>query len=539
MEVSKERMFWLDKIAESITRGWKPSPDGVFRVECGIGASGIPHVGSVADALRSYGVKLALEDRGLKSELIVYADDMDGLRKVPMGLPSSLQRYLGFPVSDIPDPFNCHDSFAEHIESLFLDALDRLDMAYRFVSGYKAYKSGILNDYIRKILLNASEIRRIDIKMTGAKREEGWIYYWPICENCGRIYTTFAYRYLPREDVILYRCASQFKGVEGCGHEGEVRLSSGCGKVAWKAEMAIRWARFHVVFEARGKDIDASFQVNMAVASRILGIKPPHSIVYELFLGKTGRKISKSTGNVFTPQTWFRYGTPESLRLLMFKRYQGTRKLDVEDVPIYMDELDRLEDLYFNLSRIKNLRERIRVKRLYEYVRLLKPPERPLPHIPYMTGVELVSSIPVNLDDSNKLDLFLFLLRKQGILKEIGERERLEIKRRLRLYINWYEDFVKPAPEPIKPSEKEVEAIYSLVSRITDNSTPDDVQEAVFEVAREFGIPPRSFFRLLYLLIIGRERGPKISTYVRVLGPNKFKQLLLVPLRPSFRLDQS
>src|SRR4029077_16559347 len=86
-----------------------------LRVESGLGASGIPHIGSFGDAARAHGVKMALETIRVKTELIVFSDDLDGLRKVPAGFPKSLSKYLGFPVSSIPDPFGCHESYEHHM----------------------------------------------------------------------------------------------------------------------------------------------------------------------------------------------------------------------------------------------------------------------------------------------------------------------------------------------------------------------------------------------------------------------------------------
>lgn len=79
------RGTWLDKVAdETIAREKKLGRSlKLLRVESGLGASGLPHIGSVGDAIRSYGVKLALQDAGYRSELMAYSDDFDGLRKVP------------------------------------------------------------------------------------------------------------------------------------------------------------------------------------------------------------------------------------------------------------------------------------------------------------------------------------------------------------------------------------------------------------------------------------------------------------------------
>ncbi|MGB9778724.1 MAG: lysine--tRNA ligase, partial [Candidatus Bathyarchaeales archaeon] len=107
------RGTWYDKMAAKIIereRKLGRSLD-LIRTEMGLGASGFPHIGSLGDAARSYAVTLALREQNYRSELIAFCDDKDGLRKVPAGLPKSLEKYLGFPVSDIPDPFNCHESY--------------------------------------------------------------------------------------------------------------------------------------------------------------------------------------------------------------------------------------------------------------------------------------------------------------------------------------------------------------------------------------------------------------------------------------------
>ncbi len=108
-------------------------------------------------------------------------------------------------------------------------------------------------------------------------------------------------------------------------------------------------------FEAYGKDIADSVRINDRICREVLNFEPPSHAKYEMFLDKGGKKISKSAGNVFTPQVWFRYGFPQSLLLLMLKRFVGTRTLDVYDIPAYMNELDTLEDVYFGKRPMKKI----------------------------------------------------------------------------------------------------------------------------------------------------------------------------------------
>src|SRR5579884_1275545 len=148
---------WIDKVADSLIKREKKIGRTLdtIRVESGLGASGIPHIGSMGDAVRAYGISLALQNLGYKSELIAYSDDMDGLRKIPSGLPDWLKDHIAQPVSIIPDPFgSCHASYGAHMSSLLLDGLDKTGVKYRFQSGKEAYKNGLLVKQIDILLKN-------------------------------------------------------------------------------------------------------------------------------------------------------------------------------------------------------------------------------------------------------------------------------------------------------------------------------------------------------------------------------------------------
>ena len=149
---------WYDKTAlEIVERERKLGRSlALIRTEMGVSASGIPHVGNLSDAIRSYAVTVALQAQNHNSELIAFADDKDGLRKVPPGMPTTwtrlLNKYLGYPVTSIPDPDKCHKSFGEHATSLLLEAFDKCGVKYSFKTATDVYKRGLLNKEIRTIL---------------------------------------------------------------------------------------------------------------------------------------------------------------------------------------------------------------------------------------------------------------------------------------------------------------------------------------------------------------------------------------------------
>src|SRR5713101_1339993 len=203
------RGTWLDKVASEIVEREQKLGRNVdlLRVKSGLGASGVPHIGNYSDAARAYGIKLALESVGRRAELIAFSDDMDGLRKVPAGLPKSLQEYIGFPVSSIPDPFGCHESYGQHMSSLLHDAFNKTGIKYTAKSGTQAYKEGLFNTQIEKILGNAETVGRIIKETLGQEKYTEVLPYFPVCSNCGRISTTRALEFDPVRHVVKYDCS--------------------------------------------------------------------------------------------------------------------------------------------------------------------------------------------------------------------------------------------------------------------------------------------------------------------------------------------
>jgi len=527
--------FWLDKWARKVVEREKKLKRKlkVLRTESGLGASGIPHIGSFGDVVRQYGVTLALRDLGFKSELIAYCDDRDGLRKVPEGLPDWLEKYIGMPVSKIPDPFGkCHKGFGAHMSSLLLDALDEASIDYTFNSGSENYKKGLLDKQIETILLNSEKVGKLIKKIVGQEKFVEILPYFPVCEKCGKIYTTRSYELIPKEHKVLYVCDQEFIGenlntdkkivVKGCGHKGEASYFKGEGKLSWKVEFAARWDALKIVFEAHGKDILDSVKVNDRICKEILNFDPPLHFVYEMFLEKGGRKISKSIGNVFTPQVWFRYGSPTSLILLMFKRSGMIREININDIPRYMREVDRLEDVYFRKTKTDNHRDEFNAKRLFEFIHKLNPPKQLSEHLPYDYLVELAGVAP----EKNKLDFVTQKLLETGHISKVNKEIKKEIERRFSYAENWFRDFIKPKKIEVKLSKEETKALKELIEIIKKEKEGELIQTKVFETARRHKIKPMRFFRTIYRIILNQDRGPRLGPYIIQRGKGEIIKLL-------------
>jgi lysyl-tRNA synthetase class 1 len=531
---------WIDKIADSLINREKVlgRPLTLLKVESGLGASGVPHIGSMADAVRSYGVSLALRNLGYRSELIAYSDDMDGLRKVPSGFPTWLNEYLAKPVSTIPDPEGgCHRSYADHMTDSLLKGLQSIGVSYSFHSATEAYRKGVLTKQIDTILRKGGSLGRKIASLVGQDKFVEILPYFPICESCGRLYLARAEKYYIEQKKVSYSCIGSKIGnsyITGCGHSGESDISKGHGKLAWKVEFAARWAAFDIRFEAFGKDIMDSVRVNDWVSNEVLAFPHPLHVKYELFLDRSGKKISKSSGNVFTPQHWLRYGSPESLMLLFFKRIVGTRTIDLEEIPSLMNEYDLYEDLYFGKVREDNKAKLIKLKGIYEYVNHLRPPKYPDTHIPFDLLVQYGSLFP----PEERVEKVFQRLVKYNMAKE----KTPGLVRRISLASNWIEDKMSDGRQianvPLGPSERRaVDQLVGLLSSYSGlkerTDVPGILQTKIFEIARSNNILPKDFFKLIYRILLNDDKGPKLGNYVVDLGIERTCEILMENLKRS------
>lgn len=568
------RGTWLDKLALDLVKREKRLGRSLdlLRVESGLGASGIPHIGSLGDAARAYGVKLALEDMGYKSELVAYSDDLDGLRKIPEGMPDSLSQHLGRPVSLIPDPYGCHDSYGMHMSSILLDGLDRVGIQYKFRRAADTYREGLLSDQIHTILQNSQRIGKKITELVGQEKYVDRLPYFPVCAECERLYTAIPTQYMADQRCIMYVCGDAVIGsqtIKGCGHKGEVDITKDLGKLAWKVEFAARWAAFDIRFEAYGKDIMDSVRVNDWVADNILDFAHPHHVKYEMFLDKGGKKISKSLGNVLTAQRWLEFGSPESILLLLYKRIAGARELGLEDIPSLMAEYDELEDIYFGKTKIDNVAKLAKSRGLYEYANLLDPPKQSTMHVNYRLLVELARifrqdrtvHIVKKLQEYNILGSSSSNNNNPNQLMSVPP----EVEKLITLAGNFADEFdTSRVPtgldldEPTRGALRELantlfaldtndnQSTMTTVQKLyaqddddlaaqkadlhtsPDNSSLPDIQNMIYQIARSHNILPKILFKALYQIILGTTRGPRIGPFILDVGPRRVAEMILV-----------
>ena len=513
---------WIDKLASELLKREKVlgRNTDLLRVESGLGASGIPHIGSLGDAVRAYGVKLALENLGYKSELIAYSDDLDGLRKIPEGFPDSLEEHIAKPVSLIPDPYGCHDSYGMHMSSILLDGLDRVGIKYEFRRAVDTYKQGMLKEQIHTILQNSTKIGDKISELVGQEKYQKYLPYFPVCVNCNRLYTAEATEYIADEKKVKYSCHDteiSSKKIKGCGHIGEADITKDLGKLAWKVEFAARWTAFDIRFEAYGKDIMDSVKVNDWVSDEILGFSHPHHVKYEMFLDKGGKKISKSSGNVITAQKWLEFGSPKSILLLLYKRITGARELGFEDIPSLMNEYNELEDIYFGRIKVDNQAKVVKSKGLYEYVNLLDPPKQSSTHVNYRLVVELAK-----IFKDNRAERVMKKLLDYGVIKD----PEPEIEKLIELAGNFSNEFDQQEKSQVELNNTTKKALKMLIDTLDAEEEPEDIQNTIYQIAKSNDVQPKDFFKILYQIILGTSRGPKIGPFISDIGRKQIAKTL-------------
>ncbi|HWI64403.1 MAG TPA: lysine--tRNA ligase [Symbiobacteriaceae bacterium] len=499
--MSTENKLWPHQEAKRIVERWPQKEK--YILQTGFGASGHPHMGTIGEVVRTYYVAMALKDLGKESEIIVFSDDLDGLRKIPKNIDAPwLAEHLGKPVTMIPDPYATHKSFGHHMDAELVEMMAKTGIDARFMSATDAYTDGIFDEGIRRMFKNMQGILDATLPTMREENRQGWFPWFPICESCGKIYTTKVESYDADNATVTYTCSGEFRDVKGCGHHGTQSALGGRGKFFWKADWALRWYVFGVNFEMHGKDLIDSAKLSGEIV-KLIGGKPPINMVYELFLTEEGRKISKSTGAGISMENWGRWGTQDSLNLLMFKNPKQQKKLGTDSIIQYTDE---------TLTMTK---EDPQYRFIYYHG------DRPdLGGLRYSDIINLVNAISVTDPDQ----LIEYLGRSFGH-DRIRKNEEF-VRELLVKAINYYEDFILPTREVPSLTAEEWALVEKFDQLIVTTDDGDAIQTGVFSIAKENGMAPKDFFRILYGVLLGAESGPRIGGFVKLVGKDRIRELI-------------
>ncbi|MCW5689597.1 MAG: lysine--tRNA ligase [Pseudolabrys sp.] len=517
-KLAEQSNAWPFEEARKIVARLKAKPKDEVIFETGYGPSGLPHIGTFGEVARTTMVRHAfrvLTEDKVKTRLIAFSDDMDGLRKVPDNVPNkdALALDLGKPLTQVRDPFGTHPSFGEHNNARLRAFLDHFGFDYEFASSTDYYKSGRFDATLLKMLQRFDKVMAIMLPSLREERAATYSPFLPIDPQTGIVLQVPITAHDAKAGTITYEHPDTKEPVT-------VPVTGGACKLQWKPDWAMRWVALGIDYEMAGKDLIDSVKLSGQICKALDG-KPPEGFNYELFLDEHGQKISKSKGNGLTIEEWLRYASPESLSLFMYREPKSAKRLYFDVIPRQVDDYQQFLDGY---PRQQDWKQKL--GNPVWHIHSGKPPVADMP-ISFTMLLTLVSSS--NAENAETLWGFIGRYRPG-----VTPQSHPKLNDAVGYAIHYFRDFVLPDKKFREPSEVERKALADLrdaLANLKAESTAEEIQNVVYEIGRrepfldhakkaKDGRPGVSldWFNMLYQVLLGQEKGPRFGSFVAVYG---------------------
>ena len=502
------------KLVKRFPQG-KPGGSAVV-FETGYGPSGLPHIGTFQEVLRTTLVRRAYEVlTGAKTRLIAFSDDMDGLRKVPDNIANAqvLHDNLHRPLTRVPDPFGTHESFAHHNNARLQAFLDQFGFDYEFVSSSDMYNSGQFDAALKNVLRCYDAIQAIMLPTLRAERAATYSPVLPISPTSGTVLQ------VPIEVIDAEAGIVRF---EDAGQTIEQSILSGQAKLQWKVDWAMRWVALGVDYEMCGKDLTDSVTQSGKIA-RALGGRPPEGMIYELFLDENGEKISKSKGNGLTIDQWLSYGSEESLGFYLFREPKRAKSLHAGVIPRAVDEYWQFREKLGEQPVEQQLGNPV-----WHLLRANGDHGGNDEKLPVTYGL-LLNLVGVLGAGATRNQVWSYLANYVANA-DPAAHPALDVLVESALAYN--REFVAPTLVRRKPAPNEALALRALdavLAEQADSTSAEDLQTLVYEIGKtpEFGFESlRDWFKALYETLLGSSAGPRMGSFIALYGVANTRQLI-------------
>jgi lysyl-tRNA synthetase class 1 len=519
---------WADETAAKIIR--EKGEKEQYTCASGITPSGTVHIGNFREIISVDLVVRALRDLGKKVRFIYSWDDYDVFRKVPQNMPKQdeLRKYLRFPITMVPDPWDRDLSYARHHEVDVETMLPEVGIHPEYLYQAERYRASRYAEGIRKALEHREILKGILDKFRDEdhKIQGEW---WPVsifCDTCNKDDTDIDG--WDGDWNLSYHCNS-------CGRGDTVDIRKAPGvKLGWRVDWPMRWAYEQVDFEPAGKDHHTqggSFETGRHVCKEVYGHDAPVSFRYD-FIGTKGvsGKMSSSSGQVINLKDVLRVYTPELTRYL----FAGTRpnteftiSFDLDVIKIYED-YDRLERIAWKAEEAKDEIAYRKARRVYELSQVDAVPGVMPYQIPFRHFCNLIQIAGGNIDQaldgletgSPKPEQFPALQARAERAKYWVENHAPE-EFRFRL---------RPAGEKAALNDAESAAIRELRNRVVAGieQYADDKScaEALYKIAEDQGMDGKVLFRAAYQALIGKDQGPRLANFLRSINRERLLEIL-------------
>ncbi|MEP2030681.1 MAG: lysine--tRNA ligase [Paracoccaceae bacterium] len=486
-----------------------PPAKGYVLFETGYGPSGLPHIGTFGEVLRTTMVRRAFEEiSDIPTKLICFSDDLDGMRKIPGNVPQQemLAEHMHRPLTSVPDPFGTHESFGHHNNAMLRRFLDTFGFDYEFYSAREFYHSGQFDDVLRRAVERYEDVMKVMLKSLREERQQTYSIFLPIHPETGRVL------YVPMKSVNKADHSVTFDDDEG--REWTLPVTGGNVKLQWKPDFGARWAALGVDFEMYGKE----HATNTAIYDRIceiLGGKKPEHFSYELFLDENGQKISKSSGNGISIDQWLSYASTESLSYFMYQKPKTAKRMHFDVIPKAMDE-------YHQQLRAYPMQDlKAQLNNPVWHIHGGDVPESNMV-VPFSMLLNLAAV--ANADNKDQLWGFI-----QRYAPESAPDTHSDLDAAAGYAVRYYNDFVKPAKVYRAPSDLERVALEDLRDQLKSwegGADAEALQTLVFACGRERFDPLRGWFTALYEVLLGASQGPRFGGFIALYGVDETVALI-------------
>ncbi|MCX4583640.1 lysine--tRNA ligase [Streptomyces sp. NBC_01481] len=563
---------WVSRFAdEVIAESERRAPGKPVVVASGLSPSGPIHLGNLREVMTPHLVADEIRRRGYEVRHLISWDDYDRYRKVPAGVPGvddSWGEHIGKPLTSVPAPEGSpHANWAEHFKAAMTASLAELGVEYDGISQTEQYTSGVYREQILHAMKNRAKINAIldqyrtkkapakksqkpldeaeleAAEGSGAAEEDdgsggaaGYFPYKPYCGQCHKDLTTVT-SYNDETTELTYVCTA-------CGFGETVRLSEfNRGKLVWKVDWPMRWAYEGVIFEPSGVDHSSpgsSFVVGGQIVRDIFDGVQPIGPMYA-FVGISGMaKMSSSRGGVPTPADALKIMEPQLLRWLYARRKpnQSFKIAFDQEIQRLYDEWDKLESKVSDGTAL--------AADAAAYSRAARTAAGELPRtprpLPYRT---LASVVDITAGHDEQTIRILSDLDPSNPLSSLDEaRPRLDRAE------NWITSQVPAEARTVVRSEPDTELLSSLdeqgreslrllLESLDTHWSLDGLTTLVYGVPKvmaglepdakptpELKVAQRTFFALLYRLLVSRETGPRLPTLLLAVGAERVRKLL-------------
>jgi lysyl-tRNA synthetase class 1 len=544
----KSTGHWADEAAAKII--FEKGEKELYTCASGITPSGTVHIGNFREIISVELVVQALRDMGKNVRFIYSWDDYDVFRKVPKNMPKQdeLEKYLRFPITMVPDPWERDSNYARHHEADVEAQLPIMGIFPEYIYQAERYRASAYAKGIRKALEKRDTLKEILDKF---RDEEHKIQgeWWPVsvfCEKCNKDETEI--ESWDGDWGLSYRC-------NVCGNREKLDIQKAKGiKLSWRVDWPMRWKYEKVDFEPAGKDHHSqggSFDTARHVCKDVYGWDAPVTFRYD-FIGTKGLpgKMSSSSGNVITIGDVLKIYTPEVARYL----FAGTRpnteftiSFDLDVIKIYED-YDKTERIAWKMEAAKDETAYQKERRIYELsqisaegktVRLedRKPPYQiPFRHLCNLIQIadgdieKTLTDLSSNSDGPKSEQLsairtravcakywvencapeeFRFRLLPAGGSASLSQEERGKLRP--------LSDIEKKAVQILRDD------VICKIEEFTDDKT---CAAAIYAAAEKAGIDGKALFAAAYQALIGKDQGPRLANFLRAINKQRLLAIL-------------